>query len=232
MRSGSGVDWHALYRLSALSLGPQPLSLPPSPLSPLPTPCPLHPLPAWLSGGPRRHIHLRETKTTAAGWAAATVKAQDSSKAMDSLTSHPSTAAQAKAFSAPNSLSLPGGTENLSMPVKEGAAVNGTVAPSTPAATPGDAGPIVGVSGLVPTLQWVLPPRPAGLLSGTRGHVFFVNAPRKIKRNIVATVNLDCRLDLKTIALHARNAEYNPKRFAAVIMRIREPKTTALIFAS
>jgi TATA-box binding protein (TBP) (component of TFIID and TFIIIB) len=51
-------------------------------------------------------------------------------------------------------------------------------------------------------------------------------------RNIVATVNLECRLDLKTIALHARNAEYNPKRFAAVVMRIREPKTTALIFAS
>lgn len=50
--------------------------------------------------------------------------------------------------------------------------------------------------------------------------------------NIVATVNLECRLDLKTIALHARNAEYNPKRFAAVVMRIREPKTTALIFAS
>lgn len=50
--------------------------------------------------------------------------------------------------------------------------------------------------------------------------------------NIVATVNLECRLDLKMIALHARNAEYNPKRFAAVIMRIREPKTTALIFAS
>lgn len=51
-------------------------------------------------------------------------------------------------------------------------------------------------------------------------------------QNIVATVNLGCRLDLKTVALHARNAEYNPKRFAAVIMRIREPKTTALIFAS
>lgn len=29
------------------------------------------------------------------------------------------------------------------------------------------------------------------------------------QRNIVATVNLDCRLDLKTIALHARNAEYS-----------------------
>lgn len=39
-------------------------------------------------------------------------------------------------------------------------------------------------------------------------------------------------MDLKKIALHARNAEYNPKRFAAVIMRIREPRTTALIFSS
>lgn len=54
-------------------------------------------------------------------------------------------------------------------------------------------------------------------------------------------------MDLKQIALRARNAEYNPKfvlmlrsslldldfrRFAAVIMRIREPRTTALIFSS
>ncbi|KAI8875641.1 TATA-box-binding protein [Backusella circina FSU 941] len=80
--------------------------------------------------------------------------------------------------------------------------------PSTPAAidtpTPSaDASSPYAVAGITPTLQ-----------------------------NIVATVNLDCRLDLKTIALHARNAEYNPKRFAAVIMRIRDPKTTALIFAS
>ena len=51
-------------------------------------------------------------------------------------------------------------------------------------------------------------------------------------QNIVATCNLACDLDLKTIAMHARNAEYNPKRFAAVIMRIRDPKTTALIFRS
>ncbi|KZT11583.1 TBP-domain-containing protein [Laetiporus sulphureus 93-53] len=82
--------------------------------------------------------------------------------------------------------------------------------PSTPSAIPATPVPltleqthITAVEGIVPTLQ-----------------------------NIVATVNLDCRLDLKTIALHARNAEYNPKRFAAVIMRIRDPKTTALIFAS
>eukprot|EP00271_Cylindrocystis_brebissonii_P008041 TRINITY_DN22073_c0_g1_i1.p1 TRINITY_DN22073_c0_g1~~TRINITY_DN22073_c0_g1_i1.p1 ORF type:complete len:212 (-),score=35.34 TRINITY_DN22073_c0_g1_i1:1372-2007(-) len=51
-------------------------------------------------------------------------------------------------------------------------------------------------------------------------------------QNIVSTVNMDCRLELKDIALKARNAEYNPRRFAAVIIRIREPKTTALVFAS
>ena len=37
---------------------------------------------------------------------------------------------------------------------------------------------------------------------------------------------------MRKIALNCRNAEYNPKRFAAVIMRIRDPKTTALIFTS
>lgn len=30
-------------------------------------------------------------------------------------------------------------------------------------------------------------------------------------QNVVATVNLGVALDLKAIALHARNAEYNPK---------------------
>ena len=51
-------------------------------------------------------------------------------------------------------------------------------------------------------------------------------------QNIVSTANLKCLLELREIALRAKNAEYNPKRFAAVIMRIKEPKTTALIFAS
>merc|ERR1712080_773999 len=55
---------------------------------------------------------------------------------------------------------------------------------------------------------------------------------KPVIQNVVATVNLSCKLDLKFIALKARNAEYNPKRFAAVIMRIRNPKTTALVFAS
>jgi len=123
----------------------------------------------------------------------------------------PQNATEAKAFTAPTNLSgMPMQNGNLSeanggavQPVNGTQQPNGPAAPATPAATPGQPGQFVGVSGIVPTLQ-----------------------------NIVATVNLDCRLDLKTIALHARNAEYNPKRFAAVIMRIREPKTTALIFAS
>lgn len=34
------------------------------------------------------------------------------------------------------------------------------------------------------------------------------------------------------IVVKARNAEYNPKRFSAVIMRIRKPKTTCLIFSN
>ncbi len=69
-------------------------------------------------------------------------------------------------------------------------------------------------------------------------------------QNIVATVNLGSRVVLvrsnfflqiceliwshsqDRITQTARNAEYNPKRFQAVIMRVREPKSTALIFAS
>jgi len=51
-------------------------------------------------------------------------------------------------------------------------------------------------------------------------------------QNMTATANLGVKLDLKKIALRCRNTEYNPKRFAAVIMRLMEPKATGLIFAS
>ena len=50
--------------------------------------------------------------------------------------------------------------------------------------------------------------------------------------NIVSTANFDCQLNLREIALQAKNAEYNPRRFSAVIMKIKEPKTTALIFSN
>merc|ERR1711972_255627 len=70
------------------------------------------------------------------------------------------------------------------------------------------------------------PPSPATHQSATSSEII----PQL--QNIVSTVNMGVKLDLKKIALHARNAEFNPKRFAAVIMRIREPRTTALIFSS
>ncbi|KAI0082870.1 TBP-domain-containing protein [Panus rudis PR-1116 ss-1] len=115
---------------------------------------------------------------------------------------------QSQQSSQSHSPSLPGPSQSQTL--VNGSQASTAAGPSTPAAIPSTPAPltleqqhITAVEGIVPTLQ-----------------------------NIVATVNLDCRLDLKTIALHARNAEYNPKRFAAVIMRIRDPKTTALIFAS
>ena len=39
-------------------------------------------------------------------------------------------------------------------------------------------------------------------------------------------------LDLKMIALHCKNTEYQPWRFAAAIMKLKVPKATALVFAS
>lgn len=82
---------------------------------------------------------------------------------MDSLTTHPSTAQQAKAFTSPASLSFPGGAGDLTPPSseKDGQQVgqqqghnqdgNG-VAPATPAATPVEAGE-GGMYGITPTLQ-------------------------------------------------------------------------------
>lgn len=49
-------------------------------------------------------------------------------------------------------------------------------------------------------------------------------------QNVVAAVDLGCKSDPVKIAMKARNAEYYPKRFDTAIMRIKEPKTTALIF--
>jgi len=51
-------------------------------------------------------------------------------------------------------------------------------------------------------------------------------------QNIVSTAKLGVELNLYQIGLQGRNVEYKPKRFAAAIMRIRDPKTTALIFRS
>jgi transcription initiation factor TFIID TATA-box-binding protein len=59
-----------------------------------------------------------------------------------------------------------------------------------------------------------------------------IECPVPELQNIVSTAYLGQKLDLRNIALNCRNSEYNPKRFAAVIIRIRDPKTTALVFSS
>jgi hypothetical protein len=88
---------------------------------------------------------------------------------MDSLTTHPSNAQQARAFTSTASLSFPGGAGDLTPPGSDkeamaqmngqvggnaGNAVAGTgvtpASPATPAATPGAT---TGSSGIVPTLQ-------------------------------------------------------------------------------
>lgn len=101
----------------------------------------------------------------------------------------------ANATAGSSGLALPGSVpannnyykpQHYPQPVKEAVTQPAAAAPSPVPATPApltlEQQHITAVEGIVPTLQ-----------------------------NIVATVNLDCRLDLKTIALHARNAEYNPK---------------------
>ena len=50
--------------------------------------------------------------------------------------------------------------------------------------------------------------------------------------NIVSKVNLGIELNLRNLALQANNAKYEPKKFSAVTMRIKEPKSTANIFSS
>jgi transcription initiation factor TFIID TATA-box-binding protein len=80
---------------------------------------------------------------------------------MDSLTTHPATALQAKAFTSPQSLSFPGGAGDLTPPndgklLQMNGNVNGNATagamPATPAATPA-AGQGTGASGITPTLQ-------------------------------------------------------------------------------
>jgi transcription initiation factor TFIID TATA-box-binding protein len=49
--------------------------------------------------------------------------------------------------------------------------------------------------------------------------------------NVIASINLKTTVDLKTIAFKARNAEYNPRKVNAVVMRLRDPRSTALVYA-
>ena len=50
--------------------------------------------------------------------------------------------------------------------------------------------------------------------------------------NIVVTTDLNHKLDLEKIASTLSHVEYNPEQFPGLVMRIKEPKTSALLFTS
>ncbi|XP_061703998.1 uncharacterized protein LOC133515461 [Cydia pomonella] len=51
-------------------------------------------------------------------------------------------------------------------------------------------------------------------------------------QNCVSTVSLGCELKLLDIYCRTRFSEYNPARFQGVVMKILEPRATALVFRS
>jgi transcription initiation factor TFIID TATA-box-binding protein len=51
-------------------------------------------------------------------------------------------------------------------------------------------------------------------------------------QNIVASASLEHEIPLIKLAEALPNTEYNPEQFPGLVMRIKEPKTSALIFSS
>lgn len=56
--------------------------------------------------------------------------------------------------------------------------------------------------------------------------------PNVYVQNIVCSVNLGCNLNLSDINNRLRLSEYNPKRFPGAVLRLLEPKVTALTFST
>jgi transcription initiation factor TFIID TATA-box-binding protein len=48
--------------------------------------------------------------------------------------------------------------------------------------------------------------------------------------NIVASANLEAELDLYAIARELDNVEYEPEQFPGAILKLKEPKTSLLLF--
>ncbi|KOB71843.1 TATA-box-binding protein [Operophtera brumata] len=144
------------------------------------------------------------------------------------------TYAPTASYSTPQQMMQPQTPQNMMSPMITSGSLAGQ--PILSQASPAPMTPMTPHSdpGILPQLQ---EPRTTALIfssgkmvcTGAKSEEDSRLAARKYARIIQ---KLGFVLDLKKIALHARNAEYNPKRFAAVIMRIREPRTTALIFSS
>lgn len=60
--------------------------------------------------------------------------------------------------------------------------------------------------------------------------LFLAKMQNNLIRNVVSTAFFGENLDLPFLARRAINIEYNPRKFTAAIMRLRNPKTTVLIF--
>lgn len=56
--------------------------------------------------------------------------------------------------------------------------------------------------------------------------------PNITVQNIVCSVNLGCPLNLTDINNRLRLSEYNPKRFPGAVLRLLDPKVTALTFST
>ena len=50
--------------------------------------------------------------------------------------------------------------------------------------------------------------------------------------NIVVSSSLEHNIPLEKMAATLSNTEYNPEQFPGLVIRIKEPKTSALIFSS
>ncbi len=62
-----------------------------------------------------------------------------------------------------------------------------------------------------------------------------IDLPRDFEikvENIVASSQIDAKLNLEEIALTLENAEYEPEQFPGLVYRIREPRVAFLLFSS
>ncbi len=50
--------------------------------------------------------------------------------------------------------------------------------------------------------------------------------------NVICSFHLRGEIDLKMVAFKARNAEYNPRKVNAVVLRFRSPRSTALVYSN
>jgi TATA-box binding protein (TBP) (component of TFIID and TFIIIB) len=57
-------------------------------------------------------------------------------------------------------------------------------------------------------------------------------APIDVCRNCVVTMDVETTVPLTSVAASVRNAEYNPRRFSGLVLRMREPTATALVFST